>query len=69
MDSALIHPSPALSPALLGSAQNPFRLIKLPLNAMTAATAIQAERALRLIRAGIEPTVPEPLPWLRPANS
>jgi hypothetical protein len=57
-----------LSPTLRGFEINPFRVLRLPVHATTSEASFQAERALTLVRAGLSPEEPDPLPWLPPTG-
>jgi hypothetical protein len=69
MASTLSQPAAKLSsPALRGFELNPFRVLRLPVNATTSEASFQAERILTLTRAGLPPEEPDALPWLPPAG-
>lgn len=56
------------SPALRGFELNPFRVLRLPVNASTHEATFQADSALTLARVGLPPEEEDPLPWLPPAE-
>jgi hypothetical protein len=60
--------SKSSSPMLRNFEVNPFRILRLPINATTNGAALQAEQIATLARAEIAPTEPDPLPWLPPTS-
>jgi hypothetical protein len=52
------------SPALRGFELNPFRALRLPVNASSNDAAFRADSALTLARLGLPPEEEDPLPWL-----
>jgi len=69
MEAVLQTVSNISSPALRSFESNPFRILRLAVNATTSEAAIQAERVLTLMRAGLAPEESDPLPWLPPAST
>jgi len=56
------------SPALRGFELNPFRVLRLPVQASTSEAGFQAESILTLARLGLHPDEEDLLPWLPPAG-
>jgi hypothetical protein len=61
--------SAVMSSALRGFESNPFRVLRLRVNATTSDAALQAEQALTLARVGLSPDEPDPLPWLNQSGA
>jgi hypothetical protein len=57
------------SSALCGFESNPFRVLRLRVNATTSDAAFKAEQALTLARVGLSPDEPDPLPWLNQSGA
>src|ERR1051325_9454756 len=67
--TSLSHSIPQMSsPALRGFELNPFRVLRLEVDATTNDATFRAEAALTLAQAGLSPDEPDPLPWMKTAN-
>lgn len=60
--------SKSSSPTLQSFEINPFRILRLSVDATTNDASMQSERILTLARAEISPDEPDPLPWLSPTG-